>query len=169
MRQLYKTCLSRTVLGNHQIEETDCRFEGVEGECEGELFGAFNLFQFEDSSILQRLMAEYAELEAAPDCGRELKGLKTMPNDLAKQLVSRDSSARSSEAASDPPRSKDKLKEAVEALAQDKLKEAVEALAPVVQGKRKRVGGDTPARPLQLGKAQPARLKLEAPNYSTDR
>ena len=141
------------------MEEADCRFEGVEGECEGELFGAFNLFQFEDSSILQRLKAEYAEMEANSEAGRELKGLRSMPNDLAKKLVSRDSTARSSSAIVEPPSSK------------EESDDAALPRAPTVQRKRVRVddihlqkNGGT--RHLHLQQAPPIRLKLVAPNYS---
>lgn len=79
MRQLYKRCLSSTVLGSRQNNDGTMasssssssssssggggrgQFEGVEGdtECRGELFGIQNLFQFQEGSILKSLRVKY--------------------------------------------------------------------------------------------------------------
>lgn len=160
MRQLYKNCLSRTVLGS-KIEEADCRFDGVEGECEGELFGAFNLFQFEDCSILQRLKEEYSSLESSTDTLKELKGLRTMPTDLATKIVWREPFLRSIGETS-APRKVELTEPSVQQQQKSSKGLAGRTATPENSPKLRR---DTK----KIGTSRSKIVKLEAPNYLIDR
>jgi hypothetical protein len=87
MRQLYKVYLSEAAMESCS-KEGDCKFEGVEGESDGELFGIYNLLQYEDGSILQRLQAEYADelLESTVDA---LPGFEHLDTNGVGQVLGR--------------------------------------------------------------------------------
>lgn len=88
MRQLYKTYLSQAALGGVSCGE-DRKFEGVEGESSGELFGIYNLMQYEDCSILQRLQAEYSDELQAESSTDALPGFEVLDTEGIGEMLDR--------------------------------------------------------------------------------